>query len=27
VKGRMSPSGTIFQYFKKDSGGEMDRKS
>src|SRR5437899_6129191 len=27
MKGRMTPSGTIFQYFKKDSGGEMDRKS
>ena len=27
MKGRMMPSGTIFQYFKKDRGGEMDRKS
>src|SRR5205809_822510 len=27
MKGRMTPSGTIFQYFKKDRGGEMDRKS
>ncbi len=27
MKGLMFPSGTIFQYFKKDSGGEMDRKS
>jgi len=26
-KGRMTPSGTIFQYFKKDRGGKMDRKS
>src|SRR6266480_7000227 len=27
MKGHMTPSGTIFQYFKKDRGGEMDRKS
>ena len=27
MKGRMTPSGTIFQYFKKDSSGEMDQKS
>jgi len=27
MKGRMMPSGTIFQYFKKDRGGGMDRKS
>ena len=27
MKGRMTPSGTIFQYFKKDSSGEMDGKS
>ena len=26
-KGRMKPSGTIFQYFKKDRGGKIDRKS
>jgi len=27
MKGRMTPSGTIFQYFKKDSNGKTDRKS
>jgi len=27
MKGRMKPSETIFQYFKKDRGWEMDRKS
>ena len=26
-KGRMTPSGTIFQYFKKDRGEKIDRKS
>src|SRR5205809_3567205 len=26
-KGRMKPSGPIFQYFKKDRGGKIDRKS
>jgi len=27
TKGRMTPSGTIFQYFKKDPGGKTDRKT
>ena len=27
MKGRMTPCGTIFQYFKKDRDGKMDRKS